>query len=226
MAERIIKFGANHRIIIDDIVNTYKIQFYDSVATSWKDIVGYDTATQQTHALPALKDNLREIFGTDKDFALEYASADDVFRVRDLINSIDLIKLKKNTPLQYESILPVIAETARTELVATTTGVKWESADIIIPSTEMMRYGSVALEATWTASNVDSETAIELYDVTGAAVKVSVSANAGTNLKSAYVALTADNVHRVRVNVTTLSATAGATTGVVKALLYLKFNPV
>jgi hypothetical protein len=226
MAERIINFGANHRIIVDDVINTYKIQFYDTVATSWKDIIVYDTTTQKTNALPPLKDNLQEIFGTDKDFALEYVSTDDVFRVRDLINSTDLLRLKKNTPLQYESLIPVISENARMGLVATTTGIKWETESLLIPTVEMMRYASVALEAAWTASNTDSVTAIELYDSDASLVKTSVSGNAGSNIKSPYIALTIGNRHKVRVNVTTASATAGATTGVVKVVLYLRFNPV
>jgi hypothetical protein len=226
MAERIMNFGPNHRIIVDDTFNMYKLQFYDIVATLWKDIIVYDTMTQKTYALPPLKDDLREIFGTDNDFALEYVSADDVFRVRDLINSADLLRLKKNTPLQYECVIPVIAEVGRTGLAATSTGVKWESVVIIIPTIEMMRYASIALEAVWTATHADSVTAIELYDSTAASVKTSVSGNTGVNVKTPYIALTIGNRHTLRINVTTASVTAGATTGVTKAMLYLKFNTV
>jgi len=47
MADRIIELGANHRIIVDDTANTWKLQFYDSAAGVWKDIIGYDTSGQK-----------------------------------------------------------------------------------------------------------------------------------------------------------------------------------
>jgi hypothetical protein len=251
----LIRLADNHRIIIDSTANTWKLQYYDSVAAAWKDIIGFDTATQKIHTLLNLKDDLQVQLGTDKDFALEYVSAADVMRVRDLINARDLLRLVKNTPiqyesavdtvtlkdlanainllkltkgipLQYESIIPAINETARTGLAATAVAVVWTSIDLILPPAEMLRYATAAIEATWVASATDSVTAIELYDVTAAVVKASVSGNTGTNSKSAYVALTAGNVHRVRVNVTTASATAGATTGCTKAVIYLRFSPV
>jgi len=47
MAERITELGPNHRIIVDDTANTWKLQFYDSAAGVWKDIIGYDTSGQK-----------------------------------------------------------------------------------------------------------------------------------------------------------------------------------
>jgi parallel beta-helix repeat protein len=120
-----------------------------------------------------------------------------------------------------EPVVPVIAEVARTGLAADSTGVKWTSAEVLLPPGA---FWSAAVEATWTASNADSVTAIELYDATAGAVKASVSGNAGTNAKSSYARLTPGNRHVVRVNVTTASATAGATTDVTKAVIYIRPN--
>jgi hypothetical protein len=226
MAERIIKLGANHRIWVDDTANSFKVQFYDSGASVWKDLLGFDSATQKIHAVLTIKDGVQLQFGTDKDVALEYLGATDEIRLRDLINAIDLLKVKRNVPVQYESIFGAIKETPRTGLVATSTGVKWESIDLLLPPVEMLRYATIAIEATWVASATDSVTAIELYDQTAGAVKASVSGNAGTNVKSAYVSLIAGNIHRVRVNVTTASGTAGATTGCTKAIIYVRFSPI
>jgi hypothetical protein len=136
----------------------------------------------------------------------------------DTANSKTLLKLSKDTQVEFDIIVPVIVEVSR-QVAADSTGVKWTSVDLIPP---VLNYVSVAIEATWTASTTDSVTAIELYDATAAVVKASVSGNAGTNVKSSYVSLTPGNKHNVRINVTTASATAGATATVTKALLYFK----
>ena len=120
-----------------------------------------------------------------------------------------------------EHVVPVIAEVARTGLVDSEAGVKWTSAEILIPPGA---FWSAAIEATWTASATDSVNAIELYDATAGAVAASVSGNAGTNAKSSYACLTAGHRYVVRVNVTTASATAGATLDVTKAVLYIRPN--
>jgi hypothetical protein len=225
MAERVLYFGGNHRILVDDSANVLKVQFYNSGTGVWKDLLGFDSATQKIHTVMNIKDGVQLQFGTDRDVALEYLGATDEIRLRDLINVLDLLKVKRNVPVQYESLISAINETARTGLAAGSTGIKWESIDVLIPPAEMLRYATVSIEATWVASHTDSVTTIELYDVTGAVVKASVSGNVGANVKSAYVALTAGNIHRVRVKVTTASATATATTGCTKAVLYVKFAP-
>lgn len=126
--------------------------------------------------------------------------------------------------IQFGVQIPIIAESARTGLAADATGVKWTSIDIIPTAAEIQSLKGAYIEATWTASATDSVTAIELYDATAAAVKTSVSGNKDTNKRSAAASLTADNILNVRVNVTTASATAGATTDVSKAMLILVFG--
>jgi len=120
--------------------------------------------------------------------------------------------------------IPVIAETAKTGLAADSTGVKWESTDLIFSADELQSLKGAYIEGTWTASNADSITQLELYDVTAATIIASVSGNTGTNSRSTAGTITAGNVLRVRVNVTTASATAGATTDVTKAILILVFG--
>ena len=79
------------------------------------------------------------------------------------------------------------------------------------------------IEADIEASAADSVTAVELYDSTAAVVRGSASANAGDRGRSADLkaSLVGGNEHQVKINVTTVSATAGATTGVRRAALVL-----
>ena len=126
--------------------------------------------------------------------------------------------------IQWGELIPVIAETARTGLVADATGVKWESIDLILNAAEIQSLKGIYVEGTWVASVADSVTAIELYNVTAAAVICSISGNTGTNIRSTAGSPVAGNIMKVRVNVTTASATAGATTGANKAVIILVFG--
>ncbi|KXA93022.1 hypothetical protein AKJ64_01595 [candidate division MSBL1 archaeon SCGC-AAA259E17] len=133
-----------------------------------------------------------------------------------------IIRLNRGvTPPVIESLTPFILETPQTGLVADTTGVKFNSNAVTLPSSG---YASIAIEGTWTASQTDSVTAIELYDQTAGAVLASVSGNMGTNVKSGYASFTAGNTVNVRVNVTTASATGGATTDCYEAVVYLRYD--
>jgi len=132
-------------------------------------------------------------------------------------------RIASNT-IRFGVQIPIIAETARTGLAADSIGVKWESIDLIFSADELQSLKGAYIEGTWTASNADSITQLELYDVTAATIIASVSGNTGTNSRSTAGTITAGNVLRVRVNVTTASATAGATTDVTKAILILVFG--
>jgi len=111
----------------------------------------------------------------------------------------------------------------RTGLAADSTGVKAEGARFKIDTTGL---DSVTLRATWTASHTDSETAIELYDVTAGSVVGSVSGNTGTDVETSIdpTTLTSGNLYELRVNVTTASATSGATTDCSYAVLELTYG--
>jgi len=132
-------------------------------------------------------------------------------------------RVASNT-IRFGVQMPIIAETARTGLAADSTGVKWTSIDLIFTADELQSLKGAYIEGTWTASNTDSITQIELYDETAATVIASVSGNTGTNSRSTAGTITAGNTLKVRVNVTTASATVGATTDVTKAILILIFG--
>lgn len=120
-------------------------------------------------------------------------------------------------------VVPIpIPDSNQTGLDATTTGVKWTSnfKFKIDPS----RVVSAVIRATWTASATDSVTAIEVYDETAATVLGSVSGNAGTDAEGAVSGFTAGNLITVRLNVTTASATTGATTDLVYAVLEITYR--
>ena len=111
----------------------------------------------------------------------------------------------------------------QTGLTADSTGVKYTSGKFKIITNGLK---SAIIRATWSASNTDSVTAIELYDETAGAVVGSVSGNTGTDAESddLSTAITNGNLHSLRVNVTTASATAGATTDVDYAILELTYG--
>jgi len=108
-------------------------------------------------------------------------------------------------------------------LAADSTGVKYTSGKFRIDANGLKK---AVIRATWTASETDSETAIELYDETEGVVRGSVSGNAGTDVESSDLSgsIVSGNLHSLRVNVTTASATAGATTDVEYAILELTYG--
>ena len=107
----------------------------------------------------------------------------------------------------------------QTGLDATATGVKWTS--VVKLKIDPARVNSVTLRATWTASDTDSVTAIEVYDITAAAVLGSVSGNTGTDVEGTITGFTAGNLVTLRANVTTASAATAASTDVTYCLLEL-----
>jgi len=161
---------------------------------------------------------------------IPYGTIDvDAHQARHIAGGADPLSGLTKTQIAADTVrfsvqIPVIFETAKTGLAADSTGVKFESQDLVLTAEELGCLKGAYVEATWTASATDSATAIELYDVTGAAVVASVSGNTGTNVRSTAGSLTAGNVNRVRANVTTASATAGATTGCSKAVVILLFG--
>jgi len=109
-------------------------------------------------------------------------------------------------------------------LAADSTGVKYTSPYyILIPAAFLKWASEVYLEAEIEASNTDSVTAVEFYSETAAAVRGSVSANASVRARSDdFLAnLVAGEEHSIRINVTTASATTGATTSVRRVALIL-----
>ena len=129
-------------------------------------------------------------------------------------------KLESNT---ISLIVPLQIIKDATGLAADSTGVKYTSGKIKIDTNGLK---SAKIRATWSASATDSVTAIELYDETAAVVRGSVSGNAGTDVESSDLSgvIVSGNLHSLRVNVTTASATSGATTDVTYAILELQYG--
>ena len=135
-------------------------------------------------------------------------------------SSIPYTKLESNTIVL---VIPIIGVHDQTGLAADSTGVKYEGPRFKIYTRHLKE---AVLRATWSASHSDSVTAIELYDVTAGAVRGSLSGNSGTDEETSITVsdLVDGHLHEIRVNVTTASATSGATTDVKYAILELKYG--
>ena len=108
-------------------------------------------------------------------------------------------------------------------LSAGSTGVKYTSGKFKINTNGLK---SAIIRATWTASETDSVTAIELYDETSGSVVGSVSGNTGTDEESSDLSgsITSGDLFTLRVDVTTASSTTTATTSVEYAVLELTYG--
>lgn len=129
-------------------------------------------------------------------------------------------KLESNT---ITLIIPLQLIKDATGLAADSTGVKYTSGKFKIDTNGLKK---AVIRATWTASATDSVTAIELYDETAGSVVGSISGNTGTDVESSDLSgsITDGDLFSLRVDVTTASATAGATTDVTYAILELTYG--
>lgn len=132
-------------------------------------------------------------------------------------NDTPIAKIEKHI------VVPIpIPDSNQSGLAADSTGVKWTSNFKL--KIDPNRVVSAVIRATWTASNTDSVTAIEVYDETASTVLGSVSGNTGTDMEGNVSGFTAGNLVTVRLNVTTASATAGATTSLTYAVLEITYR--
>ena len=247
MTEHIAELGiGKFRLKYDDATNTYALQWYDSATAAWKDVMTYNTATQRITRL-IVTDELTDLLITTAklaDLAVVTAKLADagvttakladaaattvkladagVTEVKVADGAITKAKISADT-IRIEIPVPLLTN-SQTGLAADATGVKYETPYQLLVSADMLQSAKAAyIEAHIEASATDSATAVEFYDVTAAAVRGSASANAGARVRSADFkgSLVAGNEHTVRIDVTTASATAGATTGVQMARLIL-----
>ena len=117
-----------------------------------------------------------------------------------------------------------ILTSEQTGLAADAVGIRYTTPYSFLISGDMLQSAkAVYIEADIEASHIDSVTAVELYDLTAALVRGSASANSGDRVRSGNLlgAVIAGNEHQARINVTTASATLGATTGVRRIALVL-----
>jgi len=115
-----------------------------------------------------------------------------------------------------------IPDSAQSGLAADSTGVKWTSSFKFKIKKQNLK--NVIVRATWTASASDSVTEIDLIDETSGNTVASVSGNNGTDVESTnYNAgnLTDEGLVHVQAQVTTASATSGATTSITYVVVEL-----
>jgi len=156
-------------------------------------------------------------FGSDKDFSLRYDSASDQLKIRDEINGVDLFGFKKSATFGFT--VPVCPQDCynQTGLAADSTGVKFTSKVKIKVDARYLK--AIRLRASWTASATDSVTEVRVVGTTSGTI-VSVSGNTGTDAEAEATAGWTDGEYvYIEVAVTTASATAGATTDLVYAVI-------
>lgn len=135
------------------------------------------------------------------------------------LTSIAASQLEDGT---IKEVVPVhIPDSEQAGLAADSTGVKYTSD--FVQQLNPQNLNSATLRASWTASQTDSVTAIEVYDEAAGSVLGSISGNTGTDTEGSISGFTAGNSVVVRANVTTASATSGATTDVVYIVLELTY---
>jgi len=137
--------------------------------------------------------------------------------------SLDYTQLISDT-IQVK--IPVlIPDSVQSGLAADSTGVKWTSAfKFRVPKRHLK---DIVLRATWTASATDSVTEIDLIDAATSNVVCSVSGNAGTDTESTNfnsANLTDDGLVYVQAQVTTASATSGATFSIAYVVVELRLG--
>jgi len=119
--------------------------------------------------------------------------------------------------------ITLLTISATGDLAADSTGVKYETNPVRLYTKNIKE---IKLRGSWSASNTDSVTAIELYDMTREFVIASISGNAGDNeeMDISVDSIVDGYLYMLRVNVTTASGTTGATTAVSYAVLEMKWE--
>ena len=113
-------------------------------------------------------------------------------------------------PIEEYIYIPIpIPDSNQSGLAADSTGVKWTSNFKFKINTD--RLVGVVLRASWSASESDSVAAIELYDIDSDSVRGSKSANAWSGDYTITSLYYGTHYYIVRLNITTASATSGAT---------------
>ena len=130
--------------------------------------------------------------------------------------------------IQYIQYINLQPEGEQSGLAADSTGVKFESGFRIYVDDVLKRYLKAAyLEAAKSSSHGDEVTAVELYDDTAGAVATSMDiTGASSRTRSSDISdnLTIGHEYHIRWNVTTASATAGATFDAIGARLVLVYG--
>ena len=134
--------------------------------------------------------------------------------------SVTTSKLASNA---VKVTIPIVGVHDQNGLAADSTGVKYEGPRFRINTTGLK---SATLRATWTSSATDSQTNIELFDVTsGTILNNALFGNSGTDSETSITSsITSGDLFELRVEVTAASATSGATTDVKYGVLELTYG--
>jgi hypothetical protein len=84
------------KIAVDPATNSYKLQFYNTTAAAWEDVLEYNPATKEFVLAPTLRDGVKYSFGTDKDYSLYYDAAADAIRLMDEVNVANILEIGRN----------------------------------------------------------------------------------------------------------------------------------
>lgn len=226
----VYEYNDTARSYFDTSTNLMHFQFYDSTAATWNDAFVFNVNTGKISVIGTITQNIllnlsiptMTFTGTEAGAStFNFNENAGIFTLQDITNGVSILKMNANQPVIIDIPVPVIFEVAQNALVATAVATVFTSLPITPP---LGNYASVSIEATWTATATDSITEVSIYDTIAAAILESVSGNTGTNAISAYSAITATNPLEVQVNVTTLSATTGATTSVLKAIIHFRYT--
>ena len=80
--------------------NEYMLKWYNSNTGVWEDVFKIITNTKEIVIIPALRDDVKLFLGTDKDYSLYYDSTSDWVVLRDEINAVDVLRLKRNGDIE------------------------------------------------------------------------------------------------------------------------------
>ncbi len=226
----IYEYNGTARSYFDTATNLMHFQFWDSTTPAWVDafvfnvqtgiitIIGTVTANMTINkSIPTTTYTGSEASGTS------FSTYEDAgtFQIYDVTNSVSILKVQASKPVIVDIPVPIIFEVPQNGLVATAVATVFTSQEIVPP---LANYASVSIESTFTSTATDNITQIAIYDTVAAAILESVSGNVGTNSVSVYSAITKTNPLVVQINITTLSATSGATTSVPKAILHFRYT--
>ena len=204
------------RVITDKSTNSHRLEFYNSNTGNWETVLEIDPANKVVKVFPALTDNAKLEFGSDRDFSLYYDSTKDRLIVLDNRTNTELFSLKIGTSVGYTVPVSPADCVNVTGLPADSTGVKFTSK--VRVKVDARYLSKIRLRASWTASHSDSVTEVRLVG-TQSGIIAKVSGNSGTDVEAETTTFVDGELLYIEVAVTTASGTSGATTDLVYAVI-------
>ena len=218
MAKRTLVRRADNsaRISYDDSTSELIFERYNTETAAWEEALKINLPEKRITTIADVDDDLKINFGRTNKYALRYNSTNDSWVISDEVNSVDLFGVKRNAIVGYT--VPVAPQDCynQTGLAADSTGAKFTSSVRIRVDGRYLK--KIRLRASWTASHTDSVTEVRVVGSTTGTI-ASVSGNTGSNEEAEGTDFSDGELVYIEVAVTTASATAGATTDLIYALL-------